>query len=633
MSEMKKMNGKRGFSMKNNAFCKVLNYFIPLVTPFIGFVILERMWRTNYMNEFLDGEGMSIKIILLNLVVYYAIWGILTFLIGRSRISSIIFIVLCCITGLANYFVIEFRRSPININDFRSIGTAMNVAGSYEYKLVSKIVLCLFGAVIMIALNLFFHFKLYNTKKIGLQIALHIVPAIICVCAIWGVSALITRDNISKIWPDFSTTLFTPKAMADKDGYLLSSIYMAKFSRVEKPDGYSDEKARSLLAKYANSGVWDNDTISKIGNSKTIIKSPTEQANILVIMNECFSDLRILGRMHTNKDYMPFTHKLLSGTVKNTISGYFYSSVLGGNTANTEYEFLTGDTMAFYPAGSVPYQQFVQQKTDTMASILSAQGARSTAAHPYVSYGWDRNKVYPLFGFDEKKFAVDMGELTRVRIYNDDVSFYNYLFNNILNRVDKKYFSFNVTMQNHGGYSGVPDPANFKAEITYKDFANQNTSNYLSLIKISDDEFKKVIDKVKKDPRPTIVVMFGDHQPNDITVHDIYSYNGKDIDKLNNAERFNRYKVPVVMWANYDIPEDNHLITSANFLGGMVQRLAGYQTSSYQNFIESFRQYVPAISAQGFLDKDGSYHEISELDKYTSMANDYRTLQYYHIFK
>lgn len=619
--------------MKNKDYWKFLNYFIPLATPSMGFVILEMIWRTNYMNEFLDGEGMSIKIILLNLVVYYAIWGILTFLIGRSRISSIIFIVLCSITGLANYFVIEFRRSPISINDFRSIRTAMNVAGSYEYKLVSKIVLCLFGAAIMIVLNLFFHFKLYNTKKIGLQIALHIVPAIICVCAIWGVSAFITRDIISKIWPEFSTTLFTPKVMADKDGYLLSSIYMAKFSNVEKPKYYSQKKAESTLNQYEKSDVWANDTISKFDNSKTTIKSPDKHANILVIMNECFSDLKVLGEIHTNKDYMPFTHKLLSGKVKNTISGYLYSSVLGGNTANTEYEFLTGDTMAFYPAGSIPYQQYVKQKTDTMATILATQGAWTTAAHPYVSYGWDRNKVYPLFGFKTIKFAKNMHSLTKIRIYNDDRSFYNYLFNNILNRVNKNYFSFNVTLQNHGGYIGAPDPANFKAEITYKDFANQNTSNYLSLIKISDDEFKKVIDKVKKDPRPTIVVMFGDHQPNDITVHDIYSYNGKDIDKLNNAERFNRYKVPVVMWANYDIPEDNHLITSANFLGGMVQKLAGYQTSSYQNFIESFRQYVPAISAQGFLDKDGSYHEISELDKYTSMANDYRTLQYYHIFK
>ena len=33
---------------------------------------------------------------------------------------------------------------------------------------------------------------------------------------------------------------------------------------------------------------------------------------------------------------------------------YTSSSVFGGTTANSEYEFLTGNTTAFLPAGTVP---------------------------------------------------------------------------------------------------------------------------------------------------------------------------------------------------------------------------------------------------------------------------------------
>ena len=61
-----------------------------------------------------------------------------------------------------------------------------------------------------------------------------------------------------------------------------------------------------------------------------------------VILNEAFSDLAVRGNFTTNEDYMPFIHSLQQGA-ENTRTGYLNVSVLGGNTANTEFEFLTGN--------------------------------------------------------------------------------------------------------------------------------------------------------------------------------------------------------------------------------------------------------------------------------------------------
>ena len=69
------------------------------------------------------------------------------------------------------------------------------------------------------------------------------------------------------------------------------------------------------------------------------------------MMNESFSDLSVLGDFETNEDYMPFIHSLEQGE-KNTVTGMLNVSVCGGNTANTEFEFLTGNTMAFLPQGA-----------------------------------------------------------------------------------------------------------------------------------------------------------------------------------------------------------------------------------------------------------------------------------------
>lgn len=52
------------------------------------------------------------------------------------------------------------------------------------------------------------------------------------------------------------------------------------------------------------------------------------------------------GDIETNEDYMPFIHDLMKNG--NCVSGTTYASIVGGQTANTEYEFLTGNSMAFF---------------------------------------------------------------------------------------------------------------------------------------------------------------------------------------------------------------------------------------------------------------------------------------------
>lgn len=86
-------------------------------------------------------------------------------------------------------------------------------------------------------------------------------------------------------------------------------------------------------------------------------------------MNESFADLKAVGDLQTSKDYMPFFRKLK----ENTIKGYTYSSVFGGNTANSEFEFMTGNTLAFLPDNSVPYQLFLRSKTAGLTYTLKDQ--------------------------------------------------------------------------------------------------------------------------------------------------------------------------------------------------------------------------------------------------------------------
>ena len=75
-------------------------------------------------------------------------------------------------------------------------------------------------------------------------------------------------------------------------------------------------------------------------------------------------------------------------------------SVFGGGTSNSEYEFLTGNSVSALPLNGNAYTQFVKHKVPSLASQLKQQGYDTLAFHPYKAHGWNRDTVYPLIGFD-----------------------------------------------------------------------------------------------------------------------------------------------------------------------------------------------------------------------------------------
>lgn len=120
-------------------------------------------------------------------------------------------------------------------------------------------------------------------------------------------------------------------------------------------------------------------------------------------MNESFADLSKVGNIQTSEPVTPF----LDSISENAIKGYALSSVYGAKTPNSEWEFLTGNSMAFLPSGSVAYQQYMSEEPYSLVSTLKERGYTCLAMHPYYSTGWSRNKIYPKMGFDEMYFIDD----------------------------------------------------------------------------------------------------------------------------------------------------------------------------------------------------------------------------------
>ena len=350
-----------------------------------------------------------------------------------------------------------------------------------------------------------------------------------------------------------------------------------------------------------------------------------ELPNIIVIMDEAFSDPAILGDFTVNQDYMPFVHSLLDGA-ENTVSGWLNVSVLGGNTANTEFEYLTGNTMAFLPQGSIPYQQYIKGETPSLASHLAGLGYQTVAMHPYNASGWDRDTVYPAMGFSEMYFLPDFDNAAKVRNYVSDQSDFEKIVEIYENKGDNPLFLFNVTMQNHSSYTESFD--NFDPQIEVEG-GSQTLNNYLSLLSLSDAALGELISYFEEQEEDTIIVFFGDHQTTNSVIEPILKQNGKSSSTLTEEEQADRYKVPFFIWANFDIEEETGVETSVNYLGAKTLLAAGVPMDGYFTYLSVFSETVPVISANHVTLADGTF---TNADDQSELLSDYKGYQYYRLF-
>jgi len=602
-------NKKHKKSGKSRSFVngkKVLSVVCLLLLSIIIFYTMEFYLRNPF-------ERMNFRLQVLNIAFFELLAVGLFFATKSVRIAVRTEAVLALFVGLLNYFVVQFRSNPVMPWDIFSVGTALSVAGNYEYSLKPGTFLCTLILLAVIVVTW------WIPKWDRMQSPVRIVGSVICAVLLVLLTNYVQTPQAVKTFKIYDK-LFTPNTMTYKDGTVVAFLMQCQYLKVEKPDSYSEETVEELLAATAAQGNAD----TAIGSETESVK---EWPNIIVVMNEAFSDLSVLGEYTTNMDEMPYVRSLMAGAA-NTVSGYLDVPVLGGNTANTEFEFLTGDTMAFLPQGCIPYQQYVHTQTTSVASTLKEHGYRTVALHPYRAAGWDRSEVYPYFGFDTFYSQNDFENPLIYRKYISDRSDIEKVIEIYEEEPDKPLFLFNVTMQNHSSYTDEFD--NFTPQIAVEGTESVALNQYLSLLYESDKALEQLITYFDRIDDPTVIVFFGDHQPTDSVVSPIYKLNQKSVKSLSEEELRARYRVPYIIHANYDIEEAQDVPMSSNYLGIKTLQTAGIPLTDYQQFLANMYREYPSVSFLQIRDKDGRIHSI---DKKDELLHDYQILQYHHLFE
>ena len=538
---------------------------------------------------------LGIKSMVCGALIVTALITLLNAVTARTRLSVLLGTLPFLLFSTITYYVYLFRGREICPHDLLSIGTAMNVVSEYQFSFSPYVLIGWLGWAFLMA-SLFFTKREAGPRRKTLRA----VSVLICLLSVFVVFFL-EKDTTVKSWANQGSA---------KNGTMLNFFLQLRDSKIQVPEGYSPEALQELDRQYRTDEAAE----------------PDRKPSIIVIMNESFTDFSVLGNdVQTDVPLLPFT----SALEDNTIRGYVYSSVYGGNTANSEFEFLTGDSMAFLPFGTVPYQQYLSEEQYSLLSYLHTAGYRCIATHPFDAGGWNRPRVYNWFGFDETTFIDDYPESEPVRKYISDRDMYEYVINKYESRnKDEGFFLFGITIQNHGGYTYT----NFQSTVplAYPEHYPE-AEQFLTLANLSDQAAEYLIDYFSEVREPVVICFFGDHQPR-VESGFLNAVHGGSFDDLNSEML--KYKVPFFIWANYEIEERRDVETSINYLSSYLLEVCGLELPAYNQFLRDAEARIPILTSLGYYsESSGGFLPLSEASgEEKEMLRQYNLLEYWNLF-
>ncbi|MCR5202097.1 MAG: LTA synthase family protein [Lachnospiraceae bacterium] len=573
-----------------NRITVILLNVLKFILPFILFILVTCLEYVS-IELFSSADLMGIELpIAFKNIIFIAILNVGLFcLIHYLKPTLIISEVIFLVWGLINYFLFEFRGYGLVVMDFMAVKTAKNVAGAYSYSVDSYF----FGGLMVIILCLVITW-IYPSWKHKYY---HPYVLVLMVLGIASIAGFVRYASTNKSFFKNVSSLTWDHSIGMKNyGYILYAVTNASTDKVEKPMGYSVKKVDEILDRYKEDENGEK-------NANALSASSGEAPNIIVVMNESFSDLKVLGNVKTDKKY----NTTYESIEDNAIKGYVESSVYGGYTSISEFEFLSGMS-GHYISGN-PYLQYIKDYIPNFVTRIKENEEYNevVAIHPYKSSGYNRERVYPLLGFD--KFydihSFEDAELVRDKYVSDRACYEK--IEELYEKKDKdeKLCVFNVTMQNHNPYTidyVFDDPVKLK-NMEGEDEAEQ----YLSLIRESDKAFKELIDYFKEQEEPTLIVMFGDHQPH---LNDSFykKASGNIPENYTILQSMDLHKVPFVIWGNYDIGYNDVGTTSINYISSILMDKAGLKMSDLDRFLLDTKEQLPSVSTTGYIDKNGAIH-------------------------
>ncbi len=550
---------------------------------------------------------------ILSFVVIYAIYILVYNLIGKVFLSMVLTSCTLVILCIVNYLKLIFRGDPLYPSDFTQITHMQSVipmvmdyfSWSYIFVIIVSIVACIVAGIYMR--------RYIQNVKIHLGIrALLVVGSIFVLYAYGNFANTFMNKVFQKSGVDF--VLWNQNENYASNGFVLGFISNLDTTVMEKPKNYSKENmlqiANDIKKQYSGN----------IGNQKK-----KEKPNIIFVMSESFWDPTKVTNLSFSEDPVPNLHHY----IENFPGGQTISPTFGGNTANVEFEALTSYSMSLLKPGSIPYQQVITNKKEvpSIPTALKKEGYYTSAIHSFGRTFFKRDDVYKVLGFDKFNAEDTMENVDIDGDYISDLAMSKEIIAE-LEEQKQPTFIHAVTMQNHFPFTEGRFGENL---IEISGLENEESKGeletYTEGLRRSDEALQYLIEQLDNLDRPTLLVFFGDHLPSLGTNKSFYKENGYITNEKTPSERLAMAQTPLLMYANFDMPNDNLGLVSPIHFSNLIFDYAGLNKSLFYQFLSELYKEIPVLRDELKVDKNGEV--INDLTKkQKEMLEQYKMLQY-----
>lgn len=559
-------------------------------------------WIYNYNAQFI-----------FSLIVIYAIYVFVYNVLGKVFLSTILTSILLIILAIVNHFKIVFRGDPLYPSDFTQIGHMQSVIPMVmDYFSWGYILLVIVSVVACILAGMYIRKYIQNVKVHAGVRVLFIIGSVFVLYAYGNFTNTFMNKWFQKSGIEF--VLWNQNENYASNGFVLGFISNLDTTVIEKPKDYSKEN----MLQIAND-------IKKQYSSNIGAQKQTEKPNIIFVMSESFWDPTKLTNLSFSEDPLPNLHHY----IESFPGGQTISPTFGGNTANVEFEVLTSYSMSLLKPGSIPYQQVVTNKKEipSITRELKKEGYYTSAIHSFGRSFFKRDDVYRVLGFDKFNAQDTMENVEVDGDYISDLS----MSKEIIAELEKQKqptFIHAVTMQNHFPFTEGRFGEN---QIEISGLENEESKaeleTYTEGLRRSDEALQYLIEELDNLDRPTLLVFFGDHLPSLGTNKSLYKENGYITNEKTPSERLAMAQTPLLMYANFDMPNDNLGLVSPIYFSNLVFDYAGLTKVPFYQFLSKLYEEIPVLRDELRIGKDGKAIK-SLTEKQKEMLKQYELIQY-----
>ena len=454
---------------------------------------------------------------------YIGLYAAAYLITARGRLAVCVGMGISLLHGLIDHYVMLFRGTPVMLSDVFSIGTAANVAQGYSAPVELSVLRGVSTAVLYCVLVCLMQrrWKLFERWYVRRGCSL-IVVALAAYAVHYGLG--ITGTGIN----------FWASSRSYSEFYYF--LRCAGRSIVRAPEGYSADGLQTLAEDYKG-------------------EPGTKTPNIIVIMNESFSDITDQPMFNWTEETDPLPNLHALQTDPHAVSGHLVVPGFAGGTANTEFDVLTGMQTNALAAGTTSSFRVVNRNLDSLFRVFGGDGYHTSFFHPGDDWFYNRENVYRWFGAEETVFADQMEALTYKGRWVTDDYMAGLIEQEFADTVaaGETLFHYTTTIQNHMSYTLDKYGESYAyPEVPLNTAVSDEVETLLRVYtegaRDADAMLGRLVDTFSAAEEPVVLVFFGDHLPylgdNQLAYAELGFTARPEWDALTS------YETPYVIWAN-----------------------------------------------------------------------------------